>query len=236
MVLPYLVHIAVAAVALLIVRGAPETAGPDAAAPAAGPRFAGTRHPRFRRVITPMAPWIFGSAGVAYAIMPQVVGDRLGSWGLAFSTLLTVCTLGAGALVQPIAKRLDRLDSARAVVVSMIVMSAGLGLSALAAALRQPLLALGTAIVLGAAYGIAVVSGLLELQRLARPGELADLTGVYYALAYIGFLLPSLLAVLSSLAGYTTMLCGLTVIALAGTAVILRHSRHHLPVRAAVAE
>ena len=234
MVLPYIVHVGVAAIALLLLRRSPETSG--GAVPRAGNRYAGARHPRFRRVITPMAPWIFGSSGVAYAIMPQVVGDRLGSWGLAYSTLLTVCTLGAGALVQPLAKRLDRTTSARAVLVSMIVMSTGLALSALAAALRQPLLALGTAIVLGAAYGIAVVSGLLELQRLARPEELADLTGLYYALAYLGFLLPSLLAVLSGLAGYTALLCALAIVALTGTAVIMRHSRNHLPGDAALAD
>jgi hypothetical protein len=83
--------------------------------------------------------------------------------------------------------------------------------------------------VLGAAYGIAVVSGLLELQRLARPDELAGLTGAYYALAYVGFLVPSLLAVLSGVASYPVLLGCLALVALAGTAVIVRHSRAHLP-------
>jgi MFS family permease len=96
-----------------------------------------------------------------------------------------------------------------------------------------PWLALGTAIVLGTAYGIAVVSGLLELQRLARPAELAKLTGVYYALAYIGFLLPSLLAALSGVASYPMSLSCLVIIALAGTLVIARHSRKHLPTESA---
>jgi len=40
---------------------------------------------------------------VAYAIIPQLVDGRLGSWDLPYATLLTVCTLGAGALVQPLA-------------------------------------------------------------------------------------------------------------------------------------
>lgn len=230
MVLPYLGHVALAAVALVGILRLPETqdltAPPDVAGAA---RFAGTRHPRFLRVITPMAPWIFGSAGVAYAIMPQLVGTRLGHWGLAYSTLLTVCTLGAGALVQPLAKRLDRPTSARGVLVSMIVMSAGLAVGAAAAVVRSPLVALLAAVVLGAAYGIAIVSGLLELQRLARPAELPALTGVYYALAYVGFLLPSVLALLSDVASYPVLLTALVCVALAGTAVILRHSRRHLP-------
>ncbi|MFC5947262.1 MFS transporter [Pseudonocardia lutea] len=228
--LPYLVHVVLVAAALLAIVRLPETrANP---APHATGRFAGARHPRFRRVITPMAPWIFGSAGVAYAIMPQLVGDRLGTWGLAYSTLLTVCTLGAGALVQPLAKRLDRTTSARGVVVSMVVMSAGLAVSAVAAVVRSPVVALVAAVVLGAAYGIAVVSGLLELQRLARPEELAASTGVYYALAYVGFLLPSVLAVLSGVASYPVLLGCLVLVALGGTAVIVRHSRRHLPLAA----
>jgi MFS family permease len=143
--------------------------------------------------------------------------------------LVTVCTLGAGALVQPLAKRLDRTTSARAVVVSMVVMSVGLAVSAVAAEVRSPWLALGAATVLGAAYGIAVVSGLLELQRLARPDELAGLTGAYYALAYVGFLVPSLLAVLSGVASYPVLLGCLALVALTGTAVIARHSHAHLP-------
>lgn len=227
MELPYAVHAVLAAAALLAIVRLPETRVALAARTTG--RFAGTRHPRFRRVITPMAPWIFGSAGVAYAIMPQLVGDRLGTWGLAYSTLLTVCTLGAGASVQPLAKRLDRTTSARGVVVSMVVMSAGLAVSAVAAVVRSPVVALVAAVVLGAAYGIAVVSGLLELQRLARPDELAALTGVYYALAYVGFLLPSILAVLSGVASYPVLLGCLVLVALGGTAVVLRHSRRHLP-------
>src|SRR3979409_1468098 len=37
------------------------------------------------------------------------------------------------------------------------------------------------AMLLGCAYGIAIVSGLLELQRMAEPDELAGISGVYYS-------------------------------------------------------
>jgi MFS family permease len=228
MVLPFAVHIGLTAVALGFAWRGRETLGQ--ATTLRRTRPVTTRHPRFRRVILPMAPWIFGSCGVAYAIMPQLVDDQLGSWSLAYSTLLTVCAVGAGVGIQPIAKRVDRATSARAVLTGMTVLCAGLALSAVAAAVRSPWLALATALVLGTAYGIAVVSGLLELQRLARPDEIAELTGIYYALAYIGFLLPSLLAALSGVAGYPVLLGCLAVVALAGTLVIARHSRSHLPV------
>ncbi|MBB4684271.1 MFS transporter [Amycolatopsis jiangsuensis] len=230
MVLPYLVHIGLTLIALPIAARGVETVDPAThRAPVRRGLPGTTRHPRFRRVIVPMAPWIFGSCGVAYAIMPQLVHDRLGSWSLGYSTLLTVCAIGAGVGIQPIAKRVDRANSARAVLTGMTVLCAGLVLSAVAAAARSPWLALATALVLGTAYGIVVVSGLLELQRLARPEEIAELTGVYYALAYLGFLLPSALAALSGVAGYPLLLGCLAALALAGTLVVARHSRRHLP-------
>ncbi len=55
------------------------------------------------------------------------------------------------------------------------------------------------------------------MQRLARQGELAVLTGVYYVLAYVGFLLPTPLALLSGVAPYPVLLAGLAPVALAGT-------------------
>lgn len=132
-----------------------------------------------------MAPWIFGSAGVAYAIVPQVIHNSPGPWALLFTLGLTVATLLMGVVVQPIARRLDDHSTARAVVLSMALMTAGVALAALAA-LGRPWLAVPVALVLGAAYGIAVVSGLLEVQRRAQLDELRGLTGVCYSLAYVG--------------------------------------------------
>jgi hypothetical protein len=176
-----------------------------------------------------MAPWIFGSAGIAYAIIPQVVGARLGHWSLLYATALTVATLGTGVAVQPLARRLDSRATARAVLVSMILMSAGVATAAVTAATRSPWLGVAAALLLGGAYGIAVVSGLLEIQRIAAPGELAGLTGVYYALAYLGFLLPATLAGLARWAGYPELLSALAVAAVASTAVIASAYTRHLP-------
>lgn len=232
LVLPYLVQIALAAPALAVLwaKSVETRMGRDRKkpwwyrlrVPAAG-------HRRFLRVILPMAPWIFGSAGVAYAIVPQLVDSRVGHWALVYTTALTVATLGAGVAVQPIARRLDDRSTARAVVVSMVMMSAGIVAAAATAATGSPWLAAPVAILLGAAYGIAVVSGLLEIQRIAEPDELAGLTGVYYALAYIGFLLPATLAALATWLSYPEMLTGLAVIAVGCTITIATAWSRHLP-------
>ncbi|MBT0768792.1 MFS transporter [Kineosporia sp. J2-2] len=189
-------------------------------------------HRRFLHVVMPMAPWIFGSAGIAYAIVPQLVDGALGDRALLFTAALTVATLGTGVLVQPIARRLDHVSTARAVVVSMLVMTAGVVMAAVTAAAGSPWLAVPVALLLGAAYGIAVVSGLLEVQRIAGPDELAGLTGVYYALAYVGFLLPAALAWLSTWFGYPLMLAVVAAVCLLCTVVTASGWARHLPSRA----
>jgi hypothetical protein len=233
MVTPYVVHAVLALAALSLLHRAPETRTTLAAGSLWSLLKVPTvAHRRFRRVVLPMAPWVFGSAGIAYAVTPQLVGDRLGQWGLAYATLLTVCTLGTGALVQPLAKRLDSVSTARAIVVAMVLMSAGVGLSAVVADVGSPWLGLLDGVLLGAAYGIAVVSGLLEIQRIAAltgDADLAGLTGIYYAAAYTGFLLPTVLAAVAGLAPYVILLAVVAACTLSCTAVILASSRRHLP-------
>lgn len=170
-------------------------------------------HRRFVRVVVPMAPWIFGSAGIAYAIVPALVADQLGSWALLYTAGLTVLTLLCGVLVQPIARRLDDRSSARAVVISMVLMTMGVFAAVATAITRSPVAALLVAMLLGCAYGIAIVSGLLEIQRIADPDELAGISGVYYSLAYVGFLVPAVLAGLAHFFSYPAMLTALGLLA-----------------------
>jgi MFS family permease len=232
LVLPYLVQIALVAVVLppLAVR-APETRFDiGTLALRSRLRVPPAAHRRFRWVVLPMAPWIFGSAAIAYAVVPQLVDARVGHWALIFTAALTVATLGAGVLVQPLARRLDSTSTGRAVFVSMVLMSLGMALAAATALTRSPWMAAPVAVLLGTAYGIAVVSGLLEVQRIAEPDELAGLTGVYYAFAYVGFLLPALLAGLSRALSYPVMLGALAVLAIGCTAIVGSASTKHLPI------
>lgn len=233
LVLPYVVHAAVCLPALWAVwwravetRTTPSTRGflRSLAVPAA-------RHRRFTHVVVPMAPWIFGSAAIAYAIVPALVADELGHWALLYTAGLTVLTLACGVLVQPIARRLDDHSTARAIVVSMTLMTLGVFAAVLTAVTRSPLLALPVAMLLGCAYGIAVVSGLLEIQRIAEPDELAGVSGVYYSIAYVGFLLPATLAALAHYVSYPVMLTVVGVLAALCTARCASGWAKHLPPR-----
>jgi MFS family permease len=234
MVTPYVVHLLLTiAVPLLLLR-VPETRRPDKAE---GPfrgllgtlvddlRVPAPARRRFRLVVLPMAPWVFGAAGLAYAVMPQLVGDRVGHWGLAYATALTVLTLGTGVVVQPVAKRLNGDGGGRAPVTAMTVMLGGAALCAANALVLSPWFAAGAAVVLGAGYGIAVVSGLLEIQRMAGPDDLAGLTGLYYTFAYAGFLLPTVLATLSAWVPYPVMLAAVAVVALVCLGLVVAGTR-----------
>ncbi|WP_019973218.1 MFS transporter [Mycobacterium sp. 141] len=215
LVLTYLVHAVLCLPALWAVlrRSAETRTGTSALPLMASLKVPSAGHRRFIHVVVPMAPWVFGSAGIAYAIVPALVADKLGSWALLYTAGLTVLTLGCGVLVQPIARRLDDRSTARAVVVSMVLMALGVFAAVVTAITRSPLVALLVAMLLGSAYGIAIVSGLLEIQRIAEPDELAGLSGVYYSLAYLGFLLPAALAAFAHYFSYPAMLTALGLLA-----------------------
>ncbi|OWL96957.1 MFS transporter [Mycolicibacterium peregrinum] len=233
LVLTYLVHAALCVPVLWAVWNrtvetrSRTTSGPfldGLKVPAAG-------HRRFLHVVVPMAPWIFGSAAIAYAVVPALVADQLGSWALLYTVGLTVLTLGCGVAIQPVARRLDDVSSSRAVVVSMALMALGIFAAVATAVTHSALVAPLVAMLLGSAYGIAIVSGLLEIQRIAPPDELAGISGVYYSLAYLGFLLPAVLAALAHWFSYPEMLTFVGVLAIVCTAVCASGWAKHLEPR-----
>lgn len=188
---PYVPHLALALVAIPLVLAAPETRPPARQRRRWIPNM---RDRRFRLVVVPLAPWVFGSAAIALAYLPALVEDRLGGNALVYSAFVTMLTALAGILVQPLARRADHPGKPRLIATAMAIVIAGLLVAALAAGLSQPALVVLAAIVLGAGYGCCQVCGLLEVQRLAHPDDLAGLTAVYQAISYLGFAVPYLLA------------------------------------------
>lgn len=234
--LPYAVHIAVSAlvlVALLRLQAlAPGESPVVSRADPDDPLHPHERSRRFRVLVVPMAPWVFGTAGVAYAILPEAMATHVGHYTLIYATVLTVLTLGMGILVQPLARRLDDPVTPHAMRAAMALVVAGLAIATAAVALGVPVLAAMAAAVLGAGYGIGLLAGLLEIQRIATPERLASLTGGFYAMTYIGFLLPAVLALLARAVPLVAELSLLTLLAGCSAAVISSH-RSPVPPRTA---
>ena len=212
---PYLPHVALALAVLALLRDAPETVFAPAEA-SARPALPAEGQARFRRVVAPSAPWVFAAPAIAFALLPSVVGADHATDGTAFVAAITALTAFSGVLVQPLGRRLEH----RAGVAGLLVLAAGLALAAVTAEAQVMWLLVPCAIVLGCAYGLCLVAGLVEVQHLARGRDLARLTAIFYAFTYLGFAAPYLLALGAHLAGYAFLLAGTAALALATAALV----------------
>ncbi|MET7771770.1 MFS transporter [Nocardia sp. NPDC005366] len=227
--LAYLINVALCLAAATQVARAPETvvsqADPgrlrdDLRIPVAGYR-------RFGAVVVPVASWLFASAATAYAVMPTLMAPRVHGAPIAFSALITAITLSCGFAIQSVARRIDEPGTARAAVVSLLFVVCGMVAAVAAAHVLTMWATILTACVLGAGYGIGMVAGLQEIERIARPDDLAGLTAVFYSVSYLGFGVPAILASLHKSVGfgYPAMFAVGVVAAVGCLALVLRNYR-----------
>ena len=231
LLIAYLPHLAVMLVALVTLVGAPETVSSDVRrvsltsllrVPSAG-------HDRFRGIVAPAAPWVFAAPSIALAVLPGLVAHQTGSYQVAFAAVVAGLTLGLGILIQPWARQLDRSGDVRGLLAGLVAVSAGTLLGAVAAQAESWPLVVPAAALLGCGYGLCIVSGLLETQRLARSEDLASLTAIYYALSYIGFAAPIILAELERVAAAPLLLLLTGALAAISAGQVLRASARHPP-------
>jgi MFS family permease len=222
-VLPYLPHLLLALAALPLVRRTPETRTPDAGGGVL--RIPDLSSRRFRTVVAPLAPWVFGVVAVGIAYLPGLVEARLGEYVLLFCTLVTLLGAAAGIAVVPLARRVARGGSRRLLATALSLVIAGLVVAALAAATTDPLLVVAAVVVLGAAYGCCQVCGLAEVQRIARSGQLAGLTAAYQAISYIGLAAAVPLAAVDHVVPPGGLLLGLAALAALTLAATSRAER-----------
>lgn len=230
-VLPFLIHIAVSIPFAVVVWRSPET---HTSGGVAGPwwrqlRVPSAGHRRFVRVVCVAAPWIFASAAIGYGYLPTRLADATGPWGLVFATASTVVALGVSSAVQPLAKRVHSLTSARGLATAVLVMAAGLAVVVVAIDRQSVWIGLAANVVIGVGMGIALVSSLLEVQRIASSRDLAGLTGVFYAVAYAGFLAPAVIAAIAGVVALDVILWTVVGLALVSWVLVLVSSRKHIP-------
>ncbi|WP_431309181.1 MFS transporter [Gordonia prachuapensis] len=198
-VTPYAINIVLAVGATVALKRVPET---REVAASRGRliddlRVRGATNRRFLLVVVPVAPWVFGAAASAYAVIPALMSARTSGAPIAFAALCCVLGLGAGFGVQSLGRRFDDPGRARGPVLALIMLAVGMALAAVAAHLLTIWMSLLAATVLGCGYGMAMIAGLLEVQRIAGPRNLAGLTAVFYSVTYLGFAVPVILAWLS---------------------------------------
>ncbi|MEV0948569.1 MFS transporter [Rhodococcus sp. NPDC049939] len=234
--LPYAVHSTLALAVGVALRQVPETRtavrvdsigsfAKDLRIPSAG-------HRRFLYVVAPVAPWVFGAAASAYAVMPALMSSRSGGVPVAFSALLCMIALSSGFGIQALGRRIDTPRNGRAVAVALGVLMAGMSIAAIASGVLTVPMSIIAAAVLGCGYGLALVSGLLEVQRIAGPDDLAGLTAVFYSLSYLGFAVPAVMAMITGAnpaVTYPLMFVVGAIAASASLALVLVKWRGYLP-------
>ncbi|KAF0846079.1 MFS transporter [Nocardia caishijiensis] len=228
----YLVNVALCVLATAWLVKAPETVRrptrparllDDLKIPAAG-------HRRFLRVAVPVALWLFTANATAYAVLPTLMLGQVGEAPIAFSALVTMVTLGCGFTIQSAARRIDRPGTARAAVLALVLLTAGMVLAAWTASTLTIGATLLTAVVLGSGYGIGLVAGLQQIERIAGPGDLAGLNAVFYSVSYLGFGVPAILSALHGHFGfgYPAMYLVTAVIAAACLALVAANYRERV--------
>ncbi len=236
-VLPYLINILICIPTVFLVAGAPETrtTGRHIGSLWSDLKIPAAKQHRFWFVVAPSAPWVFGCAASGYAILPALMAEVVGpDYGIAFSGLLCLVCLTFGFFIQPLGKRLDRDGSIRSLVVGMIAVVIGMLSAVFASATLSLPVVLISAAILGCGYGLVLVSGLQEVQRIARVDDLAGLTAVFYSLTYIGFFVPMVLAVISEVTTYPWLFLSGAVIAVVCLGIMAygkRHEVRELPAR-----
>lgn len=222
-VLPYLPHLLLTLAALPLVRRTPETRTRDAGHVRL--RIPEVSSRRFRTVVAPLAPWVFGVVAVGIAYLPGLVEHRLGGYVLLFCTLVTLLGAAAGIAVVPVARRVARGGGRRLLGTALGIVVAGLVVAAIAAATTDPLLVVAAVVVLGTGYGCCQVCGLAEVQRIARPDSLAGLTAAYQAISYLGLAAAVPLAAVDGIVPPSVLLLGLAALAALTLVVTSRSTR-----------
>ncbi|MCC3770101.1 MFS transporter [Streptomyces sp. UNOC14_S4] len=219
-VLAYVPHLLLAGGAWAAAYGAPETAARPVSAP--GAPSAGYDRARFRRAVLPLAPWVFAAPTVGFVTLPGLVHGVSG-WRTVYAGIATAVVPGAGLLVQPLARRLTARHRLATAAAGLAAVVAGFVLATVVVVTGgQPVLALGTAAVLGAGYGLLLSFGLTEVAAIAPPERLARVTALFWTAAYVGMFAPYVVTLLSGpfgaawLMGAGAVLAGITC---AGVAV-----------------
>lgn len=210
LILPYVVHVLLLVLLALLAFSAKE----PAVAPMTGggedsPTQAKRRPHRLLSLafilgVGLWAPWVFGAASISLATVPTLPGvqEIFRPAPVALSGLIAGVTMLAGVLVQPVALRVNRVSRTGATVTGLMLAVTGLTGASL---LATPNLQLGwwapflVSTVLGSAYGFLMVSGLVEVEHMAPAHRHGAFAAAYYALTYLGFAWPYLLALLSEL-------------------------------------
>ncbi len=206
--LPYLVHVALVAVGLVVARSLPETVEVAVERPEArGPLVLTKDRRTLLTVLLPLSVCVYAVPSVVISAVPLLV--ETSAPPVLLTGLLAGITLGAGTLAAPLQQRLGRWSA----VVGVSSGAVGFLLATLGAGTGSPPLLLAAALLLGSGGGLALAAGLGLTARLAQPTRRGALSATFLGCAYVGFCAPFIPAVLAARAAVQVPLTLLTGLA-----------------------
>lgn len=224
---PFLLTIALSVVATAVaarltrpVASVPAASEPAAVVPVGPERSVGAALARS----VPMALWVFSTVTVAIVVLAGRLGGGLG--GPWLPGVASALALGTGVGVQVLARRGSWGPGSGAV--GAVLAAAGFALAAVVDAAPGPVLFVVASTVLGAAYGLCLRAGLVDVERFTPPAHRGATLGVYYVCTYLGFGLPVLLELLRPLTGTALPFTALALLALGAAVLRGRQVRHAL--------
>jgi MFS family permease len=219
LVMPYLPHLVIGAVAVVFLWPAPDTDGALESRGSRAPRGpwppAAVRSRLFWLTVAVPAPMVFGAMSLAIVVLPAEVTSAR-SLSVGFAGVMTVLAFAGGVGVQPLARRLEAWRTHAANVAGLACAAAGAAVGVAAVTGADRVLAGTAAVLLGLAYGLCLVSGLRQAEQQAGQHDKGAVVACYYALSYVGFGMPYLVDGLNGVLGRVGALT-----AVAGLAVVL---------------
>ncbi len=183
-VLPFLVHVTLTSVGLLLAWPVTETVR----AAATGPRTRLRLEPRVRvtfwALLAPTALMVFAFPATAATVLPFLL--RPGAASVAITGLIAGLTLGTAALVAPAAASLGR----NAAPVGLGHGAAGLGLAVVSTHVHTWALLVPVSALLGVACGLSMTAGLTLAERLSTEHTRGSVYALFYMVVYAGFGVP----------------------------------------------
>lgn len=222
-VVTYLPHLAITLLALGLVLSRPRTPPVNTLeTPVASALDPGMwTLPQARRVIVPLAPWVFLTASVALAVLPGAASGPGAERDLTFAALITSIPALAGISAQSFARHLRGLRDE--IVGGLALATLGLAVGAWAIAATSLATAFVAAIILGFSYGMCQAAGLSEVARLSPPQRLGRNTAVYQSLTYLGYMAPLPITALARWVDLTTILLALAALAVVTAVAVAGH-------------
>ena len=197
--IPYVLQAAVLAGAIAfawrVAGGARGTAAAATGSPASNEQARRRVPAGFFAELGIVAPWVFGFPSIAFVVLPAQVRAHVGGFAIVYAGLVAAATLAAGILIQPLA----RPRAARRVAVAGLVAGGiGLGAGRLATLAGSPAAVIGAAVLLGIGYGACLIAGLRWIVATTPAESRGRVTGIFYALSYLGFWAPTLMAAVAA--------------------------------------